>query len=39
MLNNRQQRLEGFKPSKRYIILKINTLLSMLFGRFFNFNY
>ncbi len=29
MLNNRQQRLEGFKPSKRYNILKINFLTSI----------
>jgi hypothetical protein len=26
MLNNEQQRLEGFKPSKRYTSLKINFL-------------
>ncbi|MEO0044201.1 MAG: hypothetical protein RL329_3649 [Bacteroidota bacterium] len=39
MLKNRQQRLEGFKPSKRYNTLKINILVSILFCRFFNFNY
>jgi hypothetical protein len=39
MLNNRQQRLEGFKPSKRYTTLKINFLVRILFCRFFNFNY
>ncbi|MEO0043136.1 MAG: hypothetical protein RL329_2584 [Bacteroidota bacterium] len=39
MLKNRQQRLEGLKPSKRYTTLKINLLVSILLGRFFNFNY
>jgi hypothetical protein len=29
MLNNRQQRLEGFKPSKRYTLLKINLLVGI----------
>jgi hypothetical protein len=31
MLNNRQQRLEGFKPSKRYNNLKINILVNIFF--------
>jgi hypothetical protein len=39
MLNNRQQRLEGFKPSKRYNTLTINLLVSILFCRLFNINH
>ncbi len=31
MLNNQQQRLEGFKPSKRYTPLKINFLARIFF--------
>jgi hypothetical protein len=38
-LNKEQQRLEGFKPSKRYTILKINLLVSTPLGRFFHSNY
>ncbi|MEO0044163.1 MAG: hypothetical protein RL329_3611 [Bacteroidota bacterium] len=36
--NNGQQRLEGFKPSKRYTTLKINVLAGLTQGRFFHFN-
>ncbi len=31
MLNNRLQRLEDLKPSKRYTTLKINILADILF--------
>jgi hypothetical protein len=39
MLKNRQQRLEGLKPSKRYTTLIINFLVDNSFCRFFPFNY
>jgi hypothetical protein len=36
--NNRQQRMEGFKPSIRYTPLIINTLVFILLRRLFNDN-